>query len=286
MGNQTHELVKISQGIGKNIAYVQGGGGNTSVKIDETRLAIKASGYLLKDVSETDGYCIVDYQAICSYLETPDMDEDLFTQKIKSFVIETNVRPSIETGFHALLGDVVIHSHSVYTNLLTCSKEGETIVSEFFPEALWVDYVNPGRDLTLAIKESLKQKPNASTIFLQNHGLIVSSDVSDEALYMHEHINKHIKDYLNVNDFQFNEDIPFDVDFIKNHVLFPDQVVYALAGEVLLKTQAGQETFAAYNFIDHTLKEKKLTPHFISQENVDILINMESEKYRQKVVKK
>lgn len=39
-----HELVWLCQKIGRKIDYVQGGGGNISVKLDSQYMAIKASG--------------------------------------------------------------------------------------------------------------------------------------------------------------------------------------------------------------------------------------------------
>ena len=43
-------LVNISNKIGKRCDYTQGGGGNTSVKIDSENMAIKASGSTLKEM--------------------------------------------------------------------------------------------------------------------------------------------------------------------------------------------------------------------------------------------
>ena len=42
---------KLSQTAGARADYVQGGGGNTSVKLADGLMAIKASGYCLKDIT-------------------------------------------------------------------------------------------------------------------------------------------------------------------------------------------------------------------------------------------
>lgn len=281
------DLKTISSIIGNNSAYVQGGGGNTSVKLDEERMAVKASGWLLSDVTEKDGYSIVDYKAIREYLRDPDESEEAVTSKIKSFAVETNNRPSIETGFHALLGNCIIHTHSVYANLLACSKKGIRIAKELFPDSIWVDYSNPGRALTLAVKSSIVANPHSSSFFLQNHGVIVSADNAQKALDIHESINKKIQEYFNIPEDDFDPDsVMEDLDFIKDHVLFPDQVVYTLAGAELLKTRAAKETLAAYRYIFETIEKNDLIPNFIEKENVEILSNMEGEKYRQKALKK
>ena len=52
----------------------------------------------------------------------------------------------------------------------------------------------------------------------------------------------------------------------------------------LLKQAAAQEILTAYNFILQILKEKGLTPSFLSKENIETLLNMESEKYRQNII--
>ena len=225
--NNIKDLVFMSKIIGNNPAYVQGGGGNTSVKLDQNRMAIKASGQTLKDIGEKDGYCIVDYSAICDYLSSPDSDENIFSIKIQSFAEHTKNRPSIETGFHALLGEFVLHTHSIYANLLNCSKEGKDICYQLFPEAIWVDYETPGRFLTVRIREALQSVSNTSNvIFLQNHGVIVSGSTALEVLDLHEELNSTIQKYFSLNnsDFKVDEE-KVNIRDIKDSILFPDQAV-------------------------------------------------------------
>ena len=249
-------------------------------------MAIKASGGLLEEMTVENGYSIVDYSAIQDYLKLPDGDEDTFTQKIKSFVIETNNRPSIETGFHAQLGKCVVHTHSVYANILTCSKEGKEIARNLFPEAVWIGYATPGRDLTLLIRNELERaQTKPSIIFLQNHGMIATGEQAEETLDVHENVNQKIQNHFNLTPVRYEESI-IDVHFMKTHVLFPDQVVYTLAGQEILATRAAKETLWAYGFIMDIIKKLNLTPQFIPQDKAEILLNMESEKFRQGVLKK
>ena len=170
-------LINMSHEIGNEIAYVQGGGGNTSVKLDTMKMAIKASGIALKDMSAEQGFSVVDYQKVNKYHCSPDSSEDRYSESITNFAIDSSAKPSIETGFHALLGEYVIHSHSVFLNVLLCAKEGKDLILEHFPESIWVDYFTPGKDLTLAIKNSLNGREDSfeGLIFLENHGIIVSA---------------------------------------------------------------------------------------------------------------
>ena len=57
---------EFSKKIGDRIDYVQGGGGNTSYKVDDQTMLIKASGYYLNQVKEQDGYAVLNYPKIQS----------------------------------------------------------------------------------------------------------------------------------------------------------------------------------------------------------------------------
>ena len=117
-------FVELCQVLGENVAYFQGGGGNTSVKLENSRMVIKGSGLRLKDIQNADGYADVDYKAITNYMLNIDLAEDVFNAKVMATNVIQKHRPSMETGFHAVLGNYVVHSHSVYVNVLNCSYEG------------------------------------------------------------------------------------------------------------------------------------------------------------------
>ena len=281
--NRINDLLLIAKKIGKKIAYFQGGGGNISVKIDDTRMAIKASGYRLQDMTLEQGYSVVDYQGIRLFLCQPKSDEDTFMQKINSFVIATNNRPSMESGFHACLARYVIHTHSIYANLLTCAKEGKQIAQQLFGNMIWIDYVTPGQDLTFAIKRSAAG--DRSIIFLQNHGLVISNDSLEDTLDLHESVNQQIRDFFELPaKISSTRKSVFDLEFIKENILFPDQVIYLMADKT--GTKAAEETLFAYNFLLATMAKKKLVANFISPAEKKKLLNMESEKYRQKIIDK
>lgn len=277
-------LIRMSHEIGDKIAYVQGGGGNTSVKLDAEKMAIKASGISLKDMSIEQGFSIVNYQKVNKYHCSPDSSEDRYSKSIASFAINNNAKPSIETGFHALLGKYVIHSHSVFLNVLLCAKEGKDLMLEYFPESIWVDYCTPGKDLTLAIKKSLKgrEDPFEGLIFLESHGVIVSSRTSRRCLEIHNECNSKVKTLHNLKDF----DILNEVNFAKpKNFLFPDQVIYMSSDQLKAKTKASVETISTAEYLHSSMSDQMLTPRYLSQENVDILNNMQSEKYRKRLSK-
>lgn len=211
------ELERISKQVGKCPDQVQGGGGNTSAKLDDRHMAVKASGYRLDQVTEQDGYVIVDYQKIRDYFTTVDTGRDIDYEKestdfIKSCVLEDknpkNLRPSIETGFHSFMGKYVIHTHSVYGNILCCAKEGREIAEKIFSEdfaMLWVPYINPGFDLTIGLNKAMdefrdKKGYSPKVVFMENHGVIVSEDGAQACLDLNYRVNAAIKEYFGLDE--------------------------------------------------------------------------------------
>lgn len=256
-------LIKISQGIGARADYVQGGGGNTSVKLGGGLMAIKASGYRLSQITLDDGYAVMDYNALREfYAQTPGGDaEDEGARKAKDATVAVGglkpLRPSVEAGFHAALDKYVVHSHSVYANLLACCAQGEELVAKAMEgigaSCCSVAYTNPGVKLTFSIMDSMA-KAEAETgkkprvVFMRNHGLIVTGDDADAALALHAKVNERAaalfgvkeSDYpgiaLEEKDGLFYSRTPYLNKLFRNcaytvkdlavDALYPDQLVY------------------------------------------------------------
>ena len=197
----------LSRTAGARNDYVQGGGGNTSVKLDETLMAIKASGYCLADIKPDSAYAVLDYSLLRNfyYSSEPSSFEDVEksgSEKTKEAVRKIEgvepLRPSVEAGFHSILDRYVLHTHSVYANLAACSKECTQIVKEALEETdyTWgyVGYTDPGARLTFSIKDEIERvKANTNTappiLFMGNHGLIVHHQDHGECLRIHDDVN-------------------------------------------------------------------------------------------------
>ena len=292
MEKEINNLVNLSKKIGSYPEFVQGGGGNISVKINQNLMAIKASGYLLKDVKNNDGFSFVNHQNIADYLKnktSPKTTESDFDSSIVANKIHLdgypNLKPSIETGFHSILSQkYIIHTHSVYVNILCCSKEGENIVKKLFPDAFWVQYANPGKEITLEITRSI-DNISSNLYFMQNHGIIVCSENTEDAYNLHKFVNDKIISHFNIdNNYNFKDNYNFDFKDYRDAVLFPDQIVYLMSKD-LQKTNAGIETLHAYHYILNNIKNLNLTANFISQKDINYIENMESEKYRKNLTK-
>ena len=201
---------RVSQSVGARADYVQGGGGNTSVKLEGGLMAIKASGFCLKDIRPDKAYAVLDYQALRTFYygaEPKDFDdvEKAGSAQAKDAVCAVDgleqLRPSVEAGFHSILDTYVAHSHSVYANLAACSVECREIVAAALADAPYgwgmVAYTDPGARLTFSIRDELRRVTEETgrrpaAIFMQNHGLIVHADDPDECLRIHTDVNGRI----------------------------------------------------------------------------------------------
>lgn len=259
-------LQYISQAVGNPIAYTQGGGGNTSVKLSDNLMAVKASGFKLKQITPGEGYVVVDYKNIKQYFSEVDLSRDIDYEKdsvdfVKKNIVEMEglkvLRPSVEAGFHSILKKYVIHTHPVYANMLCCTTIGKEMIKKIFAEAdyaaLWISYINPGFCLTLRINEEInkfveKTGKVPEVIFMENHGLIVHSEDSEACVALHEEVNRRIRNYLLITEqypaielFKVDDNTcisktPYLVEYFKGRdvsetffddiVLYPDQLVY------------------------------------------------------------
>ncbi|NLX76873.1 MAG: class II aldolase [Clostridiaceae bacterium] len=268
---QLKDLERISQAAGRSPDLVQGGGGNTSVKLDDSLMAVKASGYKLSDITTTDGYVVVNYKNIRDYHERVDLSKDTDYEKESGEFVRSNVvpmeglkplRPSVEAGFHSVLLKNVIHTHPVYSNIICCCENGRELVDEIFRDKeygyIWIPYINPGFMLTLAIMKEVSNHISEKVsfpkvIFMENHGLVVTADTASECIGLHEEVLQTIRDYFNITgpypevaveplqDGTFRSKTPYlkeyfkerelSVSFFENTVLYPDQMVY-LGGNI------------------------------------------------------
>ncbi len=203
-------FTKMSLCAGARADYVQGGGGNTSVKLKDGLMAIKASGYRLADIRPNAAYAVLKYEPLRAFYNSnePEQLEDVEKAGSEEAKASTQtidglapLRPSVEAGFHSLLNTYVLHSHSVYANLAACSDECDAIAAEALAGApyTWgvVPYVNPGARLTFAVRDELRRAEAASGIrptvlFMRNHGLIVHHDDAERALAVHKDVNDRV----------------------------------------------------------------------------------------------
>ena len=138
------DFVRMSQAVGARADYVQGGGGNTSVKFPDGKMAIKASGFKLSDIQESEAYAVLDAAALRKFYNAHEASEfedveKAGSERAKELIVAVEglkaLRPSVEAGFHSILDTFVAHSHSVYANLAACSANAREMVAEIAKDA-------------------------------------------------------------------------------------------------------------------------------------------------------
>ena len=265
-GPPLDDFAALSQRAGARADYVQGGGGNTSVKLDARLMAIKASGFCLSDIRRDAAYAVLDYAAIRGFFmaNQPEAFSDVeqagaaevkrATEAVEGLAA---LRPSVEAGFHSLLDRFVLHSHSVYANLAACAEEGKQLAEDAFKDADYgwgfVPYVDPGAGLTFAVRDELARHEAAgkrpAVLLMQNHGIIVHHENALRCEAIHADANGRLTAAFGIkgnafpavrvraqSDGAFVSDTPFLIqqlaggayseDFLLRQPLYPDQLVF------------------------------------------------------------
>ena len=235
----------------------------------------------------------------------------------------TDSKPSMETGFHSFLGKVVIHTHPVAVNMFVCLKKGRQQLKKLLNyEIIWIDYVTPGHDLALSVMNAVKNKDleKPIIILLENHGLIISTHTVEENLKLNKEIihktERHIqsKGCPEFTETEFktfqnilinNEPIVAEYcsSFQEHKYLFPDAVVfgYKFFNGLLPDIKLENDKKIRYSCdekrakkIDAILKLHMYLslnipefglPNYLPDTEIEKLLNLESEKYRENVSK-
>lgn len=198
-------LIWMSKYAGIRFDLVQAGGGNSSIKLNENEMLVKASGINLSQVSKDQGFVKVDYQLIREKLARQNFEgleqkqrEAIGNQIMQDAKIGDNGKPSIETFLHAMLGKSCLHTHSVAVNLLAATDDWQKDLLTIFPNAVCVPYATPGIDLALAMHKALDGR-QPEVIFLQNHGLIVAHEDPKQVIEITNSVTQTIEQHCNIN---------------------------------------------------------------------------------------
>lgn len=186
---QIEDLIAISRKFGQDSRFVIAGGGNTSYK-DENRLWVKASGHALATITE-DGFAVLDRALLNemgekAYNEDTAIREEQVKNDLSVACITKDRRPSVETSLHNCMGFAfVVHLHPTLVNGLMCSVNAESACKEIFPDALYIEYTDPGYTLFKKVYDRIKaykaeRGREPQVIFLQNHGIFVGGNTTAE----------------------------------------------------------------------------------------------------------
>ena len=132
------DIIELSRLYGSGNDFVIAGGGNTSVK-DRERMAIKASGFALRGITES-GFVELSRPGVRailsrSYSKDPLRREAEIKAELSSCRTQPDAggRPSVEASLHEMLEwRLVVHTHPFAVNALTCGTQGEQAAKELF----------------------------------------------------------------------------------------------------------------------------------------------------------
>ena len=264
----------MSKYAGERFDLVQAGGGNSSAKLKNNQMLIKASGYLLSDISINGGYSKVYTNKISNIINNNAIKSEFNKRKkeilAKKLVEEATInkinRPSIETLLHSTLYKYTLHTHPIVVNIIVIKKKWKEILLSIFKnkDMALVPYKTPGIDLALELNKVISNfKVIPKIIFLQNHGLIITSNNINDIQKTTEIVLEKIEKYLKIdmkkykltnkiskmiNSFQKKQNISYlsedkflNEQLKKNKKLFlqkpfcPDSLVFCGASTVILK---------------------------------------------------
>jgi len=252
-------LCRLSRQIGSDPLQVQGAGGNTSIKIDDT-LWIKASGTWLQNAEAEKLFVPVALTALLQSIDDKDPAAEKSTDFVLSELNPDNLRPSIETTVHAVIPQrVVIHSHCVDTIAVAVQEDAEQILTDILKDYrwLWVPYFRPGLPLSRYIEQH--RQADTDVVILGNHGLVIAADTIAEAENLmqsvrseirqiarpqNQVVSKSLSDFCNGSGYvPANDSIAHSIAFDSVSIniaaagsLYPDHVIFlgdgtAVAGE-------------------------------------------------------
>jgi rhamnose utilization protein RhaD (predicted bifunctional aldolase and dehydrogenase) len=161
------EYVELCRRIGPWTDWVQGGGGNCSIKQGD-ELLVKRSGARIADTTHTSGWVMCSIEKILACVAEN-------RENTEGAQILGDGKPSIEAFFHTLPARVIVHCHPVPLLGRLCSSTPIVHVG-----CRWIPYSKPGVQLA---KQILDVHSTETTIyFLQNHGVIILGNSIEEIL--------------------------------------------------------------------------------------------------------
>jgi rhamnose utilization protein RhaD (predicted bifunctional aldolase and dehydrogenase) len=199
MAAELRTLVELSRTLGEpSRDLVILAEGNTSIRTEQDRMLVKASGSVLGTAAEED-FVEVDTRAMLDLVNDEAAGEDDVERVFGA--IGGGRRPSVEAMLHAIcLGiggaSVVGHTHPVPVNILLCSPQAERMSSDvLFPEQVvilgrnpvYVPYTDPGLTLARAVQREMLRRIELDgappkVIYLGNHGIFALGRSAAEVL--------------------------------------------------------------------------------------------------------
>jgi len=202
------ECVYGSRLLGAESSLVLHGGGNTSVKAEETDihgesvdvLYVKGSGWDLATI-EPQGFAPLRLEAVKRLAELPELTDTEMVNQLRLNLLDASApNPSVEAILHASLPFTAVqHTHADAALALTNTSDGEQRVRELWGKSVViVPYVMPGFDLAKACALEFEKQANSDTVamVLMNHGVFTFGDTTEQAYNNMIEVITQAEDYL------------------------------------------------------------------------------------------
>ena len=259
--------VYTSQLLGQSKELVLHGGGNTSVKIDNT-LYVKGSGWNL-DTIEKPGFSPVNLDVLLEMATRESLsDTQMVAEQRAAMSDQSFPNPSIEAILHAIIPyDYVDHTHADAVVTLTNTPNGKALIQNLYGESmLIIDYVMPGFELAKHIYEITRNIDwnSLSGMVLMHHGVFTFDDNAQRAYekmidivtvaeeYLSEHVTLACGDCEGKGDKSIAEAVGIEAAKLRGCDLFP-----------LLIDSPRAQLFSILPNLEALVKKGGLTPEHV-----------------------
>ena len=200
--------VYTSRLLGQDPSLVLHGGGNTSVKIQETNLLgqeeeilyVKGSGWDLATIEEA-GFAPVRMAPLLALAKLPSLSDPEMVNQLKTQMTRASApSPSVETILHATLPyKYVDHTHADAVVTVTNTPKGRERIEEIYGDSVVViPYVMPGFDLARFCAERFAAEAGENTLgmVLMNHGIFSFGATAQESYERMIELVSRVEEYL------------------------------------------------------------------------------------------
>jgi rhamnose utilization protein RhaD (predicted bifunctional aldolase and dehydrogenase) len=202
------DLVQLSRTLGEPWRrFVILAEGNTSQRLAEDQLAVKATGRSLRHASAED-FVVVSLSRLSDIVDDSEAGDADVARYFDEVATEQGLRPSVEALLHVVCvldagATTVAHTHPESVNALLCSDRAEVLAGPpIFPDqvvvigrrALLVPYSDPGvvlaRDVRARLAEHARESGMPRVIYLGNHGMVALGSSAGQVLQLTEMADK------------------------------------------------------------------------------------------------
>lgn len=203
--NDLETRVYFSHKLGADSSLVLHGGGNTSVKVEETDhtgkrirvLRVKGSGSDLAVITEK-GFTGLRLDDMLSAENIDTMtDQEMIDYMRKSMIDPSEPSPSVESFLHAFIPHKFVdHSHSDAILSITNTDLSLEEIEKIFPNVVVLPYMPPFFNLAKSLLSVIRKMPSDTEgIILSKHGLFTFGNTGEESYDRHVKIVKAAEDY-------------------------------------------------------------------------------------------